>query len=110
MCVNQLYKEHVFDTAKDLRYKADHLNFQLERLASAEAELSNQIRAELAGSTAEFIDQISTELTKLRSENEAVISQLIYSNHMLANQYSNLVNDTNAQYMTIRYNKKEPAG
>ncbi|UAL52247.1 MULTISPECIES: hypothetical protein [Metabacillus] len=108
--MNQLYKEHVFDSAKDLRYKADPLNFQLETLASAGVELSNLIRAELAGSTAEFIAQISIELTKLRSENEAVISQQINSNHMLAIQYSNLVNDTNAQYMTIRYDKKEPVG
>ncbi|MDR0139066.1 hypothetical protein RFW18_15020 [Metabacillus idriensis] len=108
--MNQLYKEHVFDAAKDLRYKADHLNYQLELLGSASVELSNMIRMELAGSTAEFIDQLSIELTKLQSENEAVISQQAYSNHVLANQYSNFVNDMNAQYLTIRYEKKESVG
>ncbi|WP_191559885.1 hypothetical protein [Metabacillus idriensis] len=46
----------------------DPLNFQLESFGSAGTELSNLIGSELAGSTAEFIDQIFIELTKLQSE------------------------------------------
>lgn len=106
--MNQLYKHHVFDSAKDLRHIADPLNIQLESFGSAGTELFNLIGSELAGSTAEFIDQILIELMKLQSENEAVISRETYSNHMLATQYTNLINDINSQYLTIKYDKTDP--
>jgi hypothetical protein len=105
--VNQLYKQHVFDSAKDLRHIADPLNIQLESFGSAGTELSNLIGSELSGSTAELIDRILIELTKLQSANEAVISQQTYRNHMLATQYTSLINDINSQYITIKYDKKD---
>ncbi|WP_203289218.1 primosomal replication protein PriC [Metabacillus sp. cB07] len=106
--MNQVYKRHRFDSISEHPGKAEHINAQLNQIASEDAALTSYITNELAGSSALFIDEVFKELSQLQRENEHAVNQYTYMNHMLSNQYTSLIEEIRTQSVTIRYDKKEP--
>ncbi|MEH7355309.1 hypothetical protein V7150_17265 [Neobacillus drentensis] len=105
--MGQINRTYRFRPYEDLKNKSALFKHQFEEMGRLGYEMVMSIEKELASSLGRIVDESLKALLQNHKENESIINRYISQMDLVADRYSQNINDMKEQSITIYYEEVE---